>query len=150
MKKLGSVLVNFTGTLVLIGLLALPFYFSSQVIKHSNVAGARNTSHYILISQIDKFPGLELSQQANDYKITLSKISASQAFIAVALVSNPTDKAQNYELLSNSEGSKVFFGEDLNNLQTIISAPSSASIPISILASGAQDVQTVEFTIKVN
>ncbi|MBI3341502.1 hypothetical protein HY024_00085 [Candidatus Curtissbacteria bacterium] len=150
MKHLVTVVANFFGMLVLVSLLALPFYFSSKVVQSGNVAGVKSTSPYILISQIDKFPGLQFSQQSNNYKISFDKISKSQAFIGVLLISNPTNKSQTYQLISQNTTAKMFFGDDLNNQIQMITLPSAATVPLSIYSVGLPDQETVEFKISTN
>lgn len=149
-KHIGTAIANFSGILILIALLAAPFYFATQVSKPAGVAGAKISKPYLIISQIDKFPGLQFSQEGENYKVTFSKIAQSQAFTGIALITNPTGKNQNYQILTTGN-SQVFFGDDINNQANTILLPSSGSVPISILSTEkSPDPQTVEFYIKAN
>lgn len=149
-KHVGIAIANFSGILILIGLLAAPFYFATQVSKLANVAGAKISKPYLIISQIDKFPGLQFSQKGENYEVTFSKIAQSQAFTGIALITNPTGVNKTYRLITTGN-SQVFFGDDIKNLVTTISLPSSGSVPISIFSKEeSSNPHTVEFYIITN
>jgi len=138
---------NFLAVVLLISLIATPFFFAKNFAK---VAGVKSTTPYLLVSQIEKFPNMKFLQEENKYKISFEKFGSSQAYLGVLIINNPTDRTQTYSLDTLGE-TKVFFGEDLNNLITQISVPSSVSVPISLLSTGESPVesQTVEFKILV-
>lgn len=143
--------LNLLAVFVLLLLLATPFYFAGSISKPASVAGAKSQKSYVLISQIDKFPNVKLLQQEDNYKITFSKIAPSQAFTSLLLITNPTNRTQNYKIVKTAGDAEVFFGEDLENRTTIVTAPSSISIPISIYSAkeSSASSQTVDFQIEV-
>lgn len=143
-----KVILNFLAVVLLISLIATPFFFAKNF---SKIAGVKSESQFLVVSQVEKFPGMEFSQEANSYRISFKKQGPSQAYLGVLVINNPTDKTQTYSLDTLGE-TKVFFGEDLNNLTTQMSVPSSVSVPISLLSTGESpaESQTVEFKIEVN
>lgn len=143
--------LNFLAVFTLLLLLGIPFYFASSISKPASVAGAKSQSPYLIISQVDKFPNVKLSQEKEDYKITFTKISPSQAFTSLLLITNSTNRTQNYSIIKTSGDAEVFFGEDLENRQTSITAPSSVSIPLSVYSAkeSSSSGQTVGFQIEV-
>lgn len=150
-KHIIFVASNLVAVLVLMALLAAPFYFAGNVTKLSGVAGQKTTAKFFVVSQISRFPDLTLEEHNDSYKITFKKIAKSQAFTGLMLITNPTGTTQKYTVEKKTGSATVFFGDDINSLITEISLPSSASVPISILSQG-QDTnpQSVEFAISTN
>ena len=132
---------------LLIGLIATPFYFARNFAR---VAGVKSQSQFLVVSQIEKFPNMKLTQDADCYQITFEKMGPSQAYLGVLVINNPTDRTQTYKLQVTSGDTKVFFGEDLNNQSTSISIPSQASVPISLISkeSSPDITQAVEFKVE--
>ena len=127
-----KIAANFFATSILIAILAMPILFAQNFAK---VAGVKNTSPYLIVSQVDKFPNLIYSQENDVYKISFTKLGPSQAFLSILILNNPTQQTQTYNLQITAGTTKVFFGEDLDNLVTKIAVPSQASVPISIYSS---------------
>ena len=132
--------------MLLISLIATPFLFARNFAK---VAGVKSESRFLVVSQVEKFPGMEFFQEADHYQISFTKLGPSQAFLGVLIINNPTNRTQSYSLAVTSGQTRVFFGEDLDNPLTQISIPSSASVPMSIYSSQETlgESQIVEFTI---
>lgn len=148
-NKLTKITLNFLAVVLLVSLITTPIFFAKNAAK---VAGVQNISPYLIVSQIEKFPNMTLSQNQDRYQIAYTKQAPSQAFLGILILNNPTDSTQTYQLQVISGQAKPFFGEDLQNQLTTISVPPTASIPISLLSSDGNpaQVQTVEFTIKAN
>lgn len=148
-----KITVNFISVVLLIGLIVTPIYFAQNFAK---VAGVKSQSPYLLVSQIEKFPNLTLSQTNNRYTITYTKLGESQAFLGVLIVNNPTAQSKTYsiersDLTSGSTSNAVFFGQDIKNQKTKISIPSQSAVPISLLSEDiSNETQTIEFTINAN
>jgi len=144
-----KITLNFLAVVLLISLLATPFLFARNFAK---VAGVKSESRFLVVSQVEKFPGMEFSQEANSYQISFTKQGSSQAFLGVLIINNPAEKTQTYSLEVTSGQVQVFFGVDLDNPITEIFLPSSASVPISIYSSQETlgESQTVGFTIQTN
>src|SRR5579872_3320961 len=144
-----KITANFLAVVFLIGLVAAPIYFAHNFAK---VAGVKSESKYLIVSQIDKFPNLTLSQNGDKYTITFTKFGPSQAFLDVLILNNPTSETQNYKIESNSNTNKIFFGEDLNDLKAQITVPAQASTPLSIISEkeATSNSQTLNFTIQSN
>lgn len=142
--------LNLLAVFALLLLLGTPFYLASTISKPASVAGAKSQRPYVIISQVDKFPNIKLLQEENSYKITFSKIAPSQAFTSLLLITNPTNRAQNYKIVKTAGDAEIFLGVDLENRQTSITAPSSVSIPISVYSAkeSSASSQTVEFHIE--
>ncbi len=142
--KVGS---NFFASVLLISLLSAPVFFASHFVK---VAGVKTESKYLLVSQAEKFPNLTFSQNQDHYQVAFDKLGPSQAYLGIAIVNNPTDKSQTYELKVASGSAKLFFGEDLKNQLTKISLPSQVSVPVSLFSDqeSSESSQTVEFKIE--
>lgn len=140
-----KITLNFSAVVLLLALIATPIYFARNFAK---VAGVKSASKFLIVSQIEKFPNMKLTQTADKYTISFTKLGSSQAFLGILVVNNPTNSFQTYRLdTTGSQG--LFFGEDLKNQQTQISVPASASVPVS-LYSGEEATaasQTVEFRI---
>ncbi len=149
-RHLYLVILNFMAVFALLLLLGTPFFFASIISKPAGVAGAKTQNNFLIVSQVDKFPNVKLVQEDGLYKITFEKISQSQAITSLLLITNPTNQAQKYEILKSNGKAEVFFGEDLQNRETTILAPSSVTIPISIYSSGesTSSSQTVDFQIE--
>ena len=145
-NKLIKITLNFLAVVLLIGLIATPFYFARNFAR---VAGVKSQSQFLVVSQVEKFPEMILSQEADRYQITFTKLGPSQAYLGVLIINNPTNQTQTYDLKVTSGSAQVFFGEDLNNQLTQISTPSQASVPVSLFS--GQDVwsenQAVEFVL---
>ena len=141
-----KITLNFLAVVLLISLVAIPFFFAKNF---SQIAGVKTATLYLVISQIEKFPNLILSQSGDRFTINYTKYGDNQAFLGVLIINNPTDRTQSYSLEVTSGQAKVFFGEDLDNPITEISVPSSASVPISLLSSQefSSENQTVEFVL---
>jgi|SRR3989344_5321905 len=141
-----KITLNFLAVVLLIGLIATPFYFARNFAR---VAGVKSQSQFLVVSQVEKFPEMILSQEADRYQITFTKLGPSQAYLGVLIINNPTNQTQTYDLKVTSGSAQVFFGEDLNNQLTQISTPSQASVPVSLFS--GQDVwsenQAVEFVL---
>ncbi|MBI2326900.1 hypothetical protein HYU92_01130 [Candidatus Curtissbacteria bacterium] len=144
-----KITANFFATLILIAILALPLLFAASFTK---VAGVKNQSKYLIVSQIDKFPDMTLSQQEDRYKISFDKLGPSQAFLSVLILNNPTNQTQTYSLDVTSGQAKPFFSEDLDNQITKIAVPQKTSVPISLFSGeeATAEGQTIEFTIRAN
>src|SRR3989344_9137890 len=91
--------LNFMAVILLISLIATPFFFAKNFAK---VAGVKSLSQFLVVSQIEKFPGMEFSQEANSYQISFNKQGPSQAFLGILIVNNPTDRTQSYSLMATS------------------------------------------------
>lgn len=141
-----KILLNFLTVVLLVGLIATPIYFAKNFAK---VSGAKSESSYLVVSQVEKFPNLSLTQEAEKYSITYSKLGSSQAFLGVLILNNPTKETQTYDIAKLSGEASVFFGQNLNDQKTQISVPSATSVPISLFSSEESTVstQTVEFTV---
>ena len=138
--------VNFSLVLLLIGLLFTPLYFAKNFAK---VSGIKTESKFLLVSQVEKFPGMTFSQNQDKFTISFTKLGPSQAYLGVLILNNPTDRPYNYQIIQASEKAIVFFGEDLTNPLTKITLPSQVSILISFLSEEVtSEAQTVEFKIE--
>ena len=146
-KSLSKVAVNFFAIVTLASLLIIPLYFAKNLGK---VAGVKNQSKYLLVSQIENFPNLSLSQTENIYSVTFAKFGQNQAYIGVFIINNPTDTTQTYEIEKLAGSATPFFGEYPSTKVQEISLPQSTSATISIISEGeTQANQIVEFKIKV-
>ena len=105
----------------------------------------------MVVSQVEKFPGMYLSQTGNRYEISFERQNPSQAYMAVLIVNNPTNKAKTYSLQASSGATTAFFGEDLDSLLTQINVPAGVSVPISLISQGdSASTQTIELSIETN
>ncbi len=140
---------NFLATLVLITLIAGPFYFAKNFAKVDMVAGAKTQVPYTITSQTDKFPNMTTNQNGNITKISFTKIGPTQAFLGVLILSNPQNQARNYNLEVISGKAKLFFGQDLENQITQVPLGAKAPVPISLFSGSESSAssQTVEFKI---
>jgi len=142
----GFIFLNFCAVLLLTVLIAGPLLIAKNMAK---VAGVKSESKFLVVSQIEKFPNLNLVQRENTYSISYTKQGPAQAYIGVLIVNNPTNSTQTYGIEVTNGASQVFFGEDLDNQQAEISVPPTASVPISLFSGSeaSTDTQTVEFSI---
>jgi len=145
-NKTFSALANFSAVLLLLALIGAPVYFASNFV---NIAGVKNEAKFIIVSQIDRFPNLSLTQNNDNYYISFNKQAQSEAFLGVLILNNPTLTSHKYLISTSQVGAKVFFGEDLDNQQSSVSIPASASIPISLISKGETGDQSVKFNITV-
>lgn len=143
-----KIVLNFLAVVLLILTIATPIYFAKNFAK---VAGVKSISKYLVVSQIEKFPNLTLSQNGDHYSISFTKYGESQAFLGVLVVNNPTSQTQTYSLEITSGEAKVFFGQNLDDQKTQITVPSNASVPISLISDSGSEIgsQVVEFTIEM-
>ena len=141
--------VNISSALLLVVLIVGPLLIAKNMAK---VAGVKSESKFLVVSQIEKFPNLNLTQRDDAYSISYTKQGPSQAYLGILVINNPTDKTQTYSLNEVFGQAQVFFGEDLGNQPTKIPVPPSASVPISLFsdAGSETETQTVEFTIVMN
>ena len=148
-RFLGFVFLNFCAVLLLTALIIGPLLIARNMAK---VAGVKSESRFLVVSQIEKFPNLNLTQRENAYSISFTKQGLSQAYLGVLIVNNPRDTVQTYSLNEVSGQTQAFFGEDLDNQLTKISIPPAASVPISLFSDTGSETesQTVEFTIVMN
>ena len=144
-----KITLNFMAVMLLILLIATPFFFAKNF---SKVAGVKSQSQFLLVSQIEKFPGMEFSQEADSYRISFIKQGPSQAYLGILIINNPTDRTQIYDLKVTSGSTQVFFGEDLDNLITQITIPSGILVPISLISDFESEIknQSAEFVIQTN
>ena len=143
----GFVILNFCAVLFLSALIVGPLLIAKNMAK---VAGVKSESKFLVVSQIEKFPNLALTQRENTYSISYTKQGLLQAYIGVLVINNPTDRTQTYSLNEVSGQAWAFFGEDLGNQLTKITVPPAASVPVSLFSeSEPMDFsQTVEFKIQ--
>ncbi len=139
--------LNFSAVVLLLALIMAPIYFAKNF---AQVAGVKSQSNYLLVSQIDKFPGMTFSQSGQNYTINFTKQATSQAYLAILIINNPTNVAKTYTIKSNNSKNTLFFGEDLKNQQTKINIPAQSSAPISLLSQSPQDTKSTTFQILAN
>ncbi len=148
MKNLLSVItVNFLTIAVLLTLFAAPIYFAHNF---TQVAGVKTESQYLIVSQFSKFPNLKFEQIGENYSVSISKQANSQAFLSVFIINNPAKTNKTYSVNIVRGETKIFFGQDLQNQTTRITAPAGSSIPISLLSYGTSSEDSVEFKIEAN
>src|SRR3989338_9780564 len=104
--------VNISSVLLLVALIVGPLLIAKNMAK---VAGVKSESKFLVVSQIEKFPNLALTQRENTYSISYTKQGLLQAYIGVLVINNPTDRTQTYSLNEVSGQAWAFFGEDLGN-----------------------------------
>lgn len=143
---LALLVANSLAVFVLLALFASPLYFARNFAK---IAGVKSESAYLLISQVEKFPGMGFGQLDNNYSLTFTKNSPSQAYLSILIINNPTGENKTYTIKSASTANKLFFGEDLGSLNTKISVPSQTSVPISLFSPATAD-QFLQFQITTN
>lgn len=145
MKHLTTIIVNSLALLVLMSLVAAPIYVARNF---AQVAGVKTESSYLLISQIEKFPGMALKQESNNYSISFTKQAQSQAYLSIFIINNSTNGTKTYTILNSSTENTAFFGESLNNREITISVPPQSSVPISLLSQSPLDAQSASFQIQ--
>lgn len=145
MKHLFASLANFVAVIVLLLIIATPFYFARNMTK---VAGVKSTAAYLITSQIEKFPNVALSQQGQIYQISYSKLSPSQEFQELLILTNPTASTQNYRILTISGSSRVYFGKVAENQANQISLPAGSSAPISLFSDSKDQTFSAAFQIE--
>src|SRR3990167_11298506 len=139
--------VNISSVLLLVALIVGPLFIAKNMAR---VAGVKSESKFLVVSQIEKFPNLNLVQRENKYSISYTKQGPLQAYIGVLIVNNPTETTQTYSIERISGQAEAFFGEDLGSRVFEITVPSQVSVPVSLF-SGSESTdssQTVEFTIQ--
>src|SRR3990167_5291058 len=109
-----KITLNFMAVVLLIGLIATPFYFARNFAR---VAGVKSQSQFLVVSQIEKFPNMKLTQDADRYQITFEKMGPLQAFLSVLILNNPTDQTRTYQMSVTRGQTQVFFGEDYQDPQ---------------------------------
>ena len=141
-----KIFLNFLSMVLLISLIAAPIYFAHNFAK---VAGVKSESKYLIVSQLDKFPNLKLTQTGDQYQLSFTKLGPSQAFLDILIINNPTDQTQDYTINAIDGQAKIFFGHDTNKIETTIAVPSQTSVPISLYSGSEASAssQTVEFKI---
>lgn len=147
MKKVSvsAVVVNLLGVFLLVTLIVTPLYFAKNFTK---IAGVKSPSQFLIISQIEKFPGMTFTQDSNQYQITFNKLGPSQVYLGVMILNNPTSDTKSYQINVLSGATQVFFGEDLANQTTLIKVPATASVPISLFSGNDLTTQEVQFSIQ--
>lgn len=145
----GFIFLNFCAVLLLTALIAGPLLIAKNMAK---VAGVKSESRYLVVSQIEKFPNLSLSQRENIYSISFTKQGPSQAYIEVLIVNNPTDTTQVYSIERMSGEAQPFFGENSDDQSTKVTVPVGASVSLSLFSGAEQTTenQTLEFKIQAD
>ncbi|MCR4324668.1 MAG: hypothetical protein NUV69_03190 [Candidatus Curtissbacteria bacterium] len=136
---------NFSAVVLLLALLAFPFYFAS---KFAQVAGVKSASHYLIVPQIDKFPNVSFSQEGETYKLTATKFGESQAFLGILILNNPTEETKTYSIEKTAGEAKVFFGQDFKNPDITATLSPQTSTTLSLLSEEASASSNVSFKIK--
>lgn len=145
MKHLVAYIANFAAIILLLVIITLPFYFARHM---SKVAGIKSTVPYLITSQIEKFPNVSLTQQGQIYQISYTKLSPSQEFQELLILTNPTSSTQTYRILNISGRSRVFFGKVVKNQTAQISLPSGSSVPISLFSDSQDQTFSAAFQIE--
>lgn len=145
MKHLFASFVNLTAVIVLVVIIATPFYFARNMTK---VAGIKSSVPYLITSQIEKFPNVSLTQQGQIYQISYTKLSPSQEFQELLILTNPTSSTQTYRILTISGQSRVFFGKVAENRAAQISLPAGSSAPISLFSDSQDQTFSAAFQIE--
>lgn len=143
-RHLINITSNFLAVLALVALIAAPIYFAT---KFARVSGVKSESSYLIISQVDKFPGMSFSQLDTNYSLSYTQQAQKQAYLSTLVINNPTDETKSYTIVNDSPQSKMFFGEDLNQMYEQISLPPGASMPMSLISEGEE---LTRFEINVN
>lgn len=140
-------LPNFSAILLLGALIASPIYFAKNITK---VAGVKSQSPYLLISQVEKFPQMTMSQTGNEYTLSFTKQAPKQAYQSVFILNNPTSETKTYQISNRSQSNSAFFGEDINKIQTKVTVPAQASTSISLLSSSKESTENALFSLESN
>lgn len=144
-KIVPLIAINILAVLSLVGLILAPIYFATHITK---VAGVKSQSQFLIVSQVEKFPGMKLTQVGNIFEIEFEKYAQSQAFLSVLILNNPTNESKTYSLQTHTSPNKVFFGEDLINQPKTINVPSLASVPISFQSTGQEPKVSIEVKVQ--
>jgi len=139
--------VNFLAVVALFSLIAAPIYFAQNF---AHVAGVKTQSQYLLVSQVEKFPGMTFSQGQDSYTLSFTKLAQSQAYLSVIILNNPTNESKTYTIKNQSPQSHFFFGDNLNSQKTKVSVPSQSTVSISLMSQSDNNSQSASFQIQVN
>jgi hypothetical protein len=161
MRPVAFALTNLSAVMILIALIASPFYFANNFTKVTDVqdtqqsrsiAGVKKVVPYILIPQADKFSNLNFYQDNDKYRIDFVKTAPQQAFLGVFTITNPTDTVKGYNLEVPEGQNKAFFGENLEEQTVFMQVPPKGSIPISVFSKDESSAssQSIEFKVEVN
>jgi len=126
-------LANFSAFLLLTALIAAPFYFAK---KSTSVAGVKTEAAYLVISQIEKFPGMGFTQKDETYSLSLP--GTADAYVGILILTNPSKEAKTYRLGSENN---IFFGENLEDKLKSVTLPAGTSIPISLLSNRNREIE---------
>lgn len=144
-KIIPLIAINIVAVLALVGLISSPIYFATHITK---IAGVKSQSQFLIVSQVEKFPRMKLTQVGNIFEINFEKYAQSQVFISVLILNNPTNQSKTYSLKTNSSQNKVFFGEDLINQPKTINVPPQGSVPISFQSIGSEPKVSIEIKVQ--
>lgn len=144
-KIVPLIAINILAVLSLVSLILAPIYFATHITK---IAGLKSQSQFLIVSQVEKFPGMKLTQVGNIFEIEFEKYAQSQAFLSVLILNNPTNESKTYSLQTHTGPNKVFFGEDLINQPKTINVPSLASVPISFQSPGQEPKVSIEVKVQ--
>lgn len=148
MKDLAKIVsINFLAVIVLFGLIAAPIYFAQNF---AHIAGVKTQSQYLLVSQVEKFPGMTFSQSQYSYTLSFTKLAASQAYLSILILNNPTNEPKTYTIKNQSSQNHFFFGDNLNDQKTKVSVPPQSTVSISLLSQSDNNSQSANFQINVN
>src|SRR3989338_1223173 len=98
--------VNISSVLLLVALIVGPLLIAKNMAK---VAGVKSESKFLVVSQIEKFPNLALTQRENAYSISYTKQGSSQVYLGVLIINNPTGTTQAYSIGRISGDAQPFF-----------------------------------------
>lgn len=141
-----KIVLNSIAVLALIATIALPLVFAKNFTK---VAGVKTEAQFLIISQVDKFPDMILSQTDNDFSIKFNKSATKQAFLSVFIINNPTEQTKKYQIDTKSGNGAVFFGENLKNMQETVTLPPNSSSAISVYSDSNLQNETSSFSISI-
>lgn len=141
-----GIIANFTAVGLLALLIGAPVYFAKNFAK---VAGVKSTSKFLVVSQVENFPNLKLTQQEDKYQISFTKQGPAQAYLGVLVINNPTATSQTYNLLVSTGSAKLFFGQDVSNQLTKIAVPANVSVPISLFSSQEATAESQSVELKI-
>ncbi|KKR78187.1 MAG: hypothetical protein UU23_C0002G0014 [Candidatus Curtissbacteria bacterium GW2011_GWA1_40_9] len=141
-----TISLNFSAFLLLLTLVAAPIYFAKNI---TQIAGVKSESPYLLVSQIEKFPGMTFSQTNNTYTVSFTKQAPKQAYLSILVINNPTKEAKTYKIHTTDDSDTLFFGEDINRPETQITLTTQTSAPISILSKSNSFRENVSFNISL-
>ncbi|GEM_PF-4041323 len=146
MKKrhLFYISANFLSVLFLIALIFAPFYLAA---KSTEVAGAKSKASFLLVSQVEKFPNIKLEQESDKYRLFFTTYAENTLFTSVLIINNPTQSGEKYKILTVKGNSKLFFGETIDDVRSLVEIPPNTSVPISLLVTGQEENQ-IEFRIE--